>query len=125
MGCLVIFALAAGCAPVGASPSAPATAGRSITAASQLPAGEILVGALGADSTEGCAYLEAEDGTRYEVIYPEGWTLDRSGPALSDPNGLVVARGGDEITVRGSLAPDMASACQVGPIFRASEVVLP
>ena len=125
MGWLAICVLATGCGPGGASPSAPATPGRSITAATQLPAGELLTGVLGADSTEGCAYLETADGTRYEVIYPDGWTLSRSGPTLSDPDGTVVARGGDEVTVRGGPEVNMASTCQVGPIFRATEVVTP
>jgi hypothetical protein len=122
---LTICVLAAGCARGTGAASAPASAERSITAATQLPAGELLTGVLGADSTEGCAYLETEDGTRYEVIYPDGWTLDRAGPTLTDPDGSVVARGGDEVAVRGSLADDMASTCQVGPIFRATEVVSP
>ena len=84
-----------------------------------------LVGVLGADSVEGgCGYLEAGDGTRYEVIYPKGWQLRLSPLELVAPGGEVVARGGDIITVRGAETSDMMSICQIGPIFEATEVVL-
>jgi hypothetical protein len=85
--------------------------------------GSRLSGTLGADAVEGgCAYLQAPDGTRYEVIYPDGWRVELSPLRLLDPNGAVVASGGDEITVVGQPADDMASICQIGPIFRATEV---
>lgn len=83
-----------------------------------------VIGVLGADSIEGgCGYLQASNGTRFEVIYPEGWRLQLSPLQLTSPNGEIVARGGDEVTVRGAIATDMASICQIGPIFRAAEVV--
>lgn len=95
--------------------------------ASQLPgSGETLTGILGADAVEGgCAYLQAADGTRYEVLYPSGWTLELSPLQLIDPDGTVHARAGGVVTVRGRLANDMASICQIGPIFEATEVVAP
>lgn len=87
-------------------------------------AGDELTGVLGADSIEGgCGYLQTANGTRYQVIYPDGWELQLSPPQLTSPGGEVVARGGDEVTVRGATATDMASTCQIGPIFRAAEVV--
>jgi hypothetical protein len=73
----------------------------------------------------GCAYLEAADGTRYEVLYPDGWTLQVSPLELIGPDGAVHARAGDPVTLRGEIATDMASICQIGPIFRATEVVSP
>jgi hypothetical protein len=83
-----------------------------------------LVGTLGADSIEGgCGYLEAANGTRYQVIYPDGWQLELSPLQLISAEGEVVARGGDRVTVRGNEASDMVSICQIGPMFRASEVV--
>ena len=97
----------------------------SLTLSSQQPvqAGDQLAGRLGADAVEGgCAYLEADDGTRYEVVYPMGWQVRLSPLALIDPAGEVVAEAGDTITVRGGIADDMASVCQIGPIFRAAEV---
>ncbi len=87
------------------------------------PEGDPLTGRLGADSIEGgCGYLEAPDGTRYEVIYPDGWDLRLAPLELIAPDGSVVARGGDEVTVIGAPAGDMASICQIGPIFRATAV---
>jgi hypothetical protein len=83
-----------------------------------------LVGVLGADSVEGgCGYLQAADGKRYEVIYPDGWQLHLSPLELVAPSGEIVARGGDRVTVRGAVTTDMMSICQIGPIFEATEVV--
>jgi hypothetical protein len=85
---------------------------------------EIITGRFGADAVEGgCSHLEADDGTHYEVIYPDGWQVQASPLQLTDPHGEVVATGGEMITVRGAVAHEMASICQIGPIFRATEVV--
>ncbi|MGH2386083.1 MAG: hypothetical protein ACRDGB_13690 [Candidatus Limnocylindria bacterium] len=85
---------------------------------------DVLTGLLGADAIEGgCAYLQTADRTRYEVIYPDGWELRMSPLELISPQGEVVATGGDSVSVRGSEAGDMASICQIGPIFRAAEVL--
>lgn len=123
--------LLAGCAAPGASttptpPPPSASSTPSETAASQPPAssGDELSGVLGTDSIEGgCPYLETGDGTRYEVLYPTGWNVDRASGALSDPTGAVVAGPGAVVTVWGEEASDMASICMIGPIFQASEVV--
>ena len=110
-------------------PSAEPTPSASLTISSSQPsrapsnAGDELTGVLGADSIEGgCGYLQTPDRTRYEVIYPDGWQLQLSPLQLTSPEGEIVARGGDEVTVRGEEAADMASICQIGPIFRATEV---
>lgn len=85
--------------------------------------GDMLTGELGTIDVEGgCAYLEA-DGVRYEVIYPRGWEMNAIAGNLVDPEGRVVARAGDRITVRGRLAGDMVTICMIGPIFQATEVV--
>ena len=103
----------------------------SIDLASEQPSrepigGEELTGVLGADAIEGgCGYLRTDDGTRYQVIYPSGWDLTLSPLQLTSPSGDVVARGADEVTVRGSVSTDMASICQIGPLFQATEVVTP
>lgn len=82
-----------------------------------------ITGTLGADSIEGgCGYLQAADGTRYQVSYPDGWELSLSPLELRDPDGNVFAGPGDEVTVTGEVATDMASICQIGPIFRAVSV---
>ena len=86
--------------------------------------GRVLSGRLGFDSVEGgCAYLETDDGTRYEVLYPDGWHVDLAGAALLGPNGQRVAAG-ELLGVRGSIATDRSSICQLGPIFEVIEVVI-
>jgi hypothetical protein len=108
-------------------PSPSATA--SLVAASEQPspsaADEIdstITGTISFDDIEGgCTSLVARDGTRYELILPDGWTLDSSSN-LIDPSGAVVAAIGDVVTVGGHLEPDMASICQIGPIFQAVDI---
>ena len=81
------------------------------------------MGLLGGDDIEGgCYFVQAADGTRYEVIWPSGWRIDARGN-LVDPSDEIAARPGDVLTVRGQVAGDMASICQIGPIFRASGVI--
>ena len=79
-------------------------------------------GVLGADSIEGgCTYLQTADGKRYELIPPDGWQLDKGSAQLTGPDGALVARAGNAITVKGHEA-DMVSICQIGPIIQASEI---
>jgi hypothetical protein len=83
----------------------------------------VVSGTLGFDAIEGgCAYLESADGTRYQVIYPNGWRIDGVTGHLRGPGGED-ARPGSVVTVRGAIVTDMASICQVGPMFRATEVI--
>ena len=111
----------------GESPGSPGSVPPSLELASPKVSGssriETYTGRLGSDAIEGgCTYLEAEDGSRYEVIYPDGWQLRRSPLELVGPDGRVVAGAGDEVTIRGSEA-DMVSVCQIGPIIQATEVL--
>ena len=101
-----------------------ASSGRSFSVSSSASAApSVVTGTFGFGAVEGgCAFLETPNGERYEVIYPRGWRLDRSTGSLIGPEGQVV-RSGDTITVRGSITNDIASICQVGPMFRATEVV--
>jgi hypothetical protein len=79
---------------------------------------------LGADSIEGgCTYLQTADGQRYEIIPPDGWALRKGAAELVAPDGRVVARAGDAVTVKGHEA-DMVSICQIGPIIQAVEVTV-
>ena len=84
-----------------------------------------VTGVLTFDDIEGgCIYLETPDGRRFEVIYPEGWVVDRPSGRVDGPAGEVV-RAGESLTVRGSVAKDRSSICQVGPIIEASTVEVP
>jgi hypothetical protein len=85
-----------------------------------------VTGRLGFDDIEGgCSFLETDEGTRYEVAYPVGWTIDRMGAELRGPGGQV-AHAGESVTVRGAVATDRSSICQIGPIFVATAVeILP
>lgn len=83
-----------------------------------------LTGILGIDRIEGgCPYLQTADGTRYEVIYPAGWSVNTTTGELIDATGDVSATPGDSVTVRGEIATDAVSICQIGRILRADEVV--
>jgi hypothetical protein len=84
-----------------------------------------LTGVLSFDAIEGgCSFLLTPDGTRYEVVYPAGWAIDMPSGTLRGPGGEVVPAG-DTVIVHGSIATDMASICQIGPIFIATAVELP
>ena len=123
--------LVSGCAAAGGQPTPSShvptpspSDGTTRPAPSQTGKAVTISGTFGSDAIEGgCAYLQAADGTRYQVLYPDPWKLERGPFRLIGPDGSVVARGGETITVRGSVADDMASTCQIGPIFRASEVI--
>jgi hypothetical protein len=83
-----------------------------------------ITGTLGIDRIEGgCPYLQTADGTRYEVIYPAGWSVNTTTGELIDAAGNVSARLGDSVTVRGEMAADAVSICQIGRILRADAVV--
>lgn len=86
------------------------------------PGGRTVEGTLVFDDIEGgCSYVQAADGSKFEVIYPEGWTLDRAAAVLRGPDGVVVGAGAT-VRVTGSVATDRSSICQVGPIFQATTV---
>jgi hypothetical protein len=78
---------------------------------------------LRSDAIEGgCAYVQTADGQKYEVIPPDGWELRKAPAAVVSPDGQVVAKAGDIVTVHGSEA-DMMSICQIGPIIQATDIV--
>jgi hypothetical protein len=82
-----------------------------------------LTGTVGFDDIEGgCPYVQTADGRRYQVTYPDGWQVDRMTGAVTGPGGERVELG-QTVTVRGVVRDDMASTCQIGPIFLATEVV--
>ena len=100
----------------------PPRPGASAGTKSFAPGETAVSGRLVFDDIEGgCSYLEAPDGARYEVIYPDGWTVDRASAELRGPQGEL-ARAGDPVWVRGAIAGDRTSICQVGRIFVATGV---
>jgi hypothetical protein len=138
---LVLWVVMAGCSnsggsvgpsaaasPGGASPGAPSSASPSPTlelASPKSPAagGNTYTGVLRSDAIEGgCVYVQAADGQKYEVIPPDGWELQKAPAAFVSPDGQVVAKAGDIVTVHGTEA-DMMSICQVGPIIQATDIV--
>ena len=131
---LLVAALAAACAagPAGSSPgAAPGSASEAPPTASPAagspPAGGAdLAGTLGGDAEleGGCAWVLGDDGERYEVIYPDGWQVQANPVQLRDPDGQVVAAEGDPIALMGEVDDTLISICQVGPIFRATAVIV-
>ncbi len=124
--------LVAACSAAGSSPSAATpSASPSISLITPGPskplapdAADTYTGVLSSDAIEGgCAFLQAADGRKLEVLYPEGWTLQKSPLELLAPDGSVHSRAGDTVSVKGSEATDMASICQIGPIIQATEVL--
>ena len=137
-GLLIVGVVMAGCSGNGGSSGAP-SGGPSATSAasSETPSGSLelnspkapagtedtYTGVLRSDAIEGgCAYLQTAGGDKYEVIPPDGWQLQKAPAAVVSPDGQVVARAGDVITVRGH-ETDMMSICQIGPIIQATEIV--
>ncbi|HVM01020.1 MAG TPA: hypothetical protein VM324_17145 [Egibacteraceae bacterium] len=86
--------------------------------------GELVEGTLGgdADLEGGCAWLEAADG-RYDVMYPDGYTIAFDPVRVVGPDGEVVAEEGEVLRVRGHIDAEMMTVCQVGTVFRAEEVL--
>lgn len=112
----------------GTSPNATESPDVSPTETADQPAGSIedadLIGTFGGDAQleGGCAWVDGQDGKRYEVIYPEGWSVHFEPLHLIDPDAEVRAEEGDRIGLDGSVGDDLVSICQVGTIFEAREV---
>jgi hypothetical protein len=127
---LALMALAAACADdqTAEEPVAP-PAGTEGDLGEDTVAGEAtseIVGTFGGDAQleGGCAWVDAEDGTRYEVQYPPDHEVSFDPLQLTGPDGEVLAEEGDILTIRGEVAEDAMSFCQIGPIFTAAEVIL-
>jgi hypothetical protein len=106
------------------SPTAPASTQPSASLAVQ-PSGSAAdySGILSFDEIEGgCTYLQAANGDKLQVIYPDGWQLNKNPLELVAPDGSIHAKAGDTVSIMGSEA-DMASICQIGPIIQATEVL--
>lgn len=87
-------------------------------------AGDVLEGTLGGDAQleGGCAWLDT-GGERYEVVYPDGYAVEFGPLRLRGPDGTTIAEEGDRVRVRGHVADERVSVCQVGTLYEASAVV--
>lgn len=77
-------------------------------------------GTFGGSAIEGgCVWLDAEDGTRYQVVpTPDsGLVLDTEAFSLLAADGTTIAGDGDPVVVEGAADPEAMSFCQVGPIL--------
>ena len=122
---IVACSASGGTTPSSAPPSAPLVARPSVSLKPDSGAiGADYSGILSMDEIEGgCTYLQADDGRKLQVIYPEGWELRKSPLALIAPDGSVHSKGGDRVSVNGSVANDIVTICQIGPVIRATEVL--
>jgi hypothetical protein len=77
------------------------------------------------DLEGGCAWVETRDGTRYEVLWPDGYEVSWEPLTLLGPDGEVVAESGDEVGLTGAVDEDAVSFCMIGPIFEATAVEAP
>jgi hypothetical protein len=87
--------------------------------------GDGLTGVFGGDAAleGGCAWLDV-DGDRWEVLYPDGYTVAFDPVRLIGPDGQVVAEAGSTLRVRGAEATDAVSVCQVGRLWQATDVTV-
>ena len=116
---------AAGPSIAGSAAPAEASAGGAVASPSGEPSAgsdETYTGILRSDDIEGgCTYVQAADGQKYEVIPPDGWSIQTTPAAIVAADGQVIARAGELVTVHGHEA-DMMSICQIGPIIQASDI---
>lgn len=74
-------------------------------------------GVLGGSNLEGgCVWLDADDGTRYELIGGPSASvaIDPANQVIADATGTVIAEAGDPIEVTGTVDDGLATFCQVG-----------
>ena len=112
-----------------ATPTPAGTADPTPTPAPSDPAGgrdefRSWTGTLGGSEIEGgCVWLEADDGTRYELVAAPGGTVavDTANLSLLRADGTVF-EGGAPITLDAALDPEAMSFCQIGPILMVRDV---
>ena len=98
-----------------------------------------IVGTFGSDwdeeSQRGCLFVDADDGERYELTIPDGWSGDFEDGTLTDQNGVAQIAAGDRVVVRGNVrevgtdASDTSSAtspCKErgDPVFNVNEITI-
>lgn len=112
--CMVVFLIAlTGCA----------TASSNATTSTPTAVGQVREGVLAGDPglEGGCVWLDTGQ-ERLEIIWPEGYRATADPIELRDPTGAVIATEGNRIRVRGDVAADLVSTCQVGETWNAEDV---
>lgn len=74
-------------------------------------------GTLGgsAELEGGCLWLDTPDG-RFELRFGDDVSVDTDVTEVTAPDGTTLGAG-DELTVTGTVAEDMITVCQVGPVL--------
>jgi hypothetical protein len=100
-----------------------ASASSDTTAATPTATGHMREGVLGGDPDleGGCVWLDTGQ-ERLEIVWPEGYRITADPIELRDPTGAVVATAGDRIRVRGDVAADVMSTCQIGRTWNVEDV---
>lgn len=121
---VLLTACAGGGEPPAAQPPSP-TEPATPAATAQPPAGDGLTGTLGGDPQleGGCAWVD-DGAQRWEVQYPQGYTITFDPLVLTGPDGPV-AEEGDTITLGGAEQGDAVTICQVGRVWAATSVTAP
>jgi hypothetical protein len=116
--------LVSACGEGGGQPPAPepSRATDPATAPASEANGAAITGPLGGDAQleGGCAWV-TDGGTRWNVQYPQGYTLTFDPLTLTAPDGTTAAEG-DILTVAGRERSDVMTTCQVGPVWEATSV---
>jgi hypothetical protein len=109
-----------------AQSSAPIPPGGEVPASDQAPHGKdgkSITGTFGgsAQLEGGCAWVK-DGATKWEVEWPAGYSVTFDPLTLKGPKGKVAAEG-DTLTLQGTPQRDAMTICQVGPLFKATDVV--
>ncbi len=98
-----------------------------------------IVGTFGTEwdeaSQRGCSFVDTDEGERYEITLPEGWSGDFEDGTLTDQNGVAQIAAGDRVVVRGNVretgtdASDGSNATNPcnergDPVFTVNEITI-
>lgn len=120
---MLLVVLLVGCAGQGGGTAGDGTQ-ETTSAPPPRTAEESITGTLGGNAAleDGCAWVD-DGATRWEVQWPDGYEVTFDPLELHGPNGRVASTG-DAVTVIGQESADVATACQIGPVWAATRVVV-
>ena len=110
-----------------AEPSEPPAPRSELTAPDRAPGGKeakSITGTFGGDAQleGGCAWVE-DGGTKWQVQWPDGYSVSFEPLTLNGPSGPV-AEEGAIVTVTGRPQSEAITICQVGPLWQATDVTV-